>query len=190
MLFLYRVLGNALRSFNRWMAILSAVLILLATLVLTYEVVTRYVMTVANDWVIELCIFLLIAATFLSAGYTQAERGHVGIEVLDEVMSAKWNRYRRLLGDLLSLVVVGFIARNAWHFTANAYEQGWATSSTWAPPLWIPYFFMAFGLTTLCLQMLLQIIEGLLPTHGNEQAGHAHGKPGAQPEQKPNLMGA
>lgn len=170
---LYRVLSNGLRSFNRWMALLSAFLIFAATLVLTYEVVTRYFLKVANDWVIELCIFMLIAATFLSAGYTQAERGHVGIEVLDEVMSPKWNRIRLLMGDAMSLVVVGFIANNAWHFASNAYEQGWATSSTWAPPLWIPYFFMAFGLTTLSLQMVAQIVESLVRLAGRAPAGYA-----------------
>lgn len=157
----YSGVRNALRTFNYWMAILSALLILFATLVLSYEVVTRYFMKVANDWVIELCIYLLIAATFLAAGYTQAERGHVGIEVLDEVMSPRGNRIRRLIGDVLSLVVVAFIARNAWDYMLNAHEQGWATSSTWGPPLWIPYFFMAFGLTTLGLQMLMQIVDNI-----------------------------
>lgn len=158
---IYAGVRDALRTFNYWMAIISAILILFATLVLSYEVVTRYFLTVANDWVIELCIYLLIAATFLAAGYTQAERGHVGIEVLDEVMSARGNRIRRLVGDALSMVVVGIIARNAWQYALNAYQQGWATSSTWAPPLWIPYFFMAFGLTTLGLQMLMQIVDNL-----------------------------
>ncbi|WP_353155529.1 TRAP transporter small permease [Herminiimonas fonticola] len=158
---LIRLLGNSLRAFNRWMAILSALLIVVATLALVYEVITRYYLRVANDWMIEFCVYLLIAATFLAAAYTQAERGHVGIEVLDEVMSPKWNRYRLLAGDVLSLVVVFFIARNAWHFSWNAYEQGWSTSSTWAPPLWIPYFFMAFGLSTMALQMVAQIIETL-----------------------------
>jgi TRAP-type C4-dicarboxylate transport system permease small subunit len=158
---LMRLLGDGLHRFNQWMAILSAFLIVVATLALVYEVITRYFLNVANDWMIEFCVYLLIAATFLAAAYTQAERGHVGIEVLDEVMSAKWNRYRLLLGDILSLLVVAFIARNAWHFTWNAYEQGWATGSTWAPPLWIPYFFMAFGLSTMALQMVMQILDTL-----------------------------
>lgn len=156
-----RLLGAGLRCFNRWMAILSAFLIVTAALALVYEVITRYYLHVANDWMIEFCVYLLIAATFLAAAYTQAERGHVGIEVLDEVMSPKWNRYRLLLGDALSLVVVIFVARNAWQYSWNAYVQGWTTSSTWAPALWIPYFFMAFGLSTTGLQILVQILETL-----------------------------
>lgn len=175
---LIRLMGNGLRTFNRWMAILSALLIVTATLALVYEVLTRYYFRIANDWMIEFCIYLLIAATFLAAAYTQAERGHVGIEVLDEVMSPKWNRYRLLLGDFLSLIVVFFIARNAWHYSWNAYQQGWTTSSTWAPALWIPYFFMAFGLSTMGLQMVLQIIE----TFANRASHEKH--------QEQNLLGA
>lgn len=171
---LYRVMSSGLCRFNRSMAILSALLILAATVVLTYEVITRYFLQMANDWVIELCIFMLIAATFLAAGYTQAERGHVGIDVLDEALSPAWNRVRRLMGDALSLVVVGFIARNAWHFAVEAYTGGWATSSTWAPALWIPYALMAFGLTTLGLQMAVQIIDGLLRPAARQAGATPH----------------
>lgn len=174
---LLRCFGNGLRYFNRSMAIISAMLIVVATLALVYEVVTRYFLTVANDWVIEFCIYLLIAATFLSAAYTQSERGHVGIEVLEEIMSAKWNRIRLLLGDMLSVVVIVFIANNAWHYCLEAYQQNWTTDSTWAPPLWIPYLMMAFGLTTLALQIIVQIIE-TLTLHVPDQ------------EQKKNLLGA
>lgn len=185
---LYRVLGSGLCRFNRAMAIVSAFLIFFATLVLTYEVLTRYVMKVANDWVIELCIFLLIAATFLSAGYTQAERGHVGIEVLDEVMSPKWNRIRMVFADVLSLLVIGFVAHNAWHFTIDAYTQGWTTSSSWGPSLAVPYFLMAFGLSTLGLQMLVQIVEGLIDIRGKQHAGEKAAARAAAPAQK--LTGA
>jgi TRAP-type C4-dicarboxylate transport system permease small subunit len=168
---LLRHFGKGLRAFNRGMAILSAFLIVVAILALVYEVTTRYFIHIANDWMIEFCVYLLIAATFLAAAYTQAERGHVGIEVLDEVMSAKWNRYRLLLGDFLSLIVVFFIARNAWHYAWDAYQQGWTTSSTWAPPLWIPYFLMAFGLSTTGLQMIVQILETLFfhPAHDKQE---------------------
>lgn len=169
-----RSLANGLSSFNRLMAILSAFLIFGTTMVLVYEVLTRYIFKVTNDWVIELCIFLLIAATFLSAGYTQAERGHVGIEVLDEVLSPFWNRVRRVLGDFLSLLVVAFIARNAWTYTFIANDEGWRTGSTWAPALWIPYSLMGFGLTTLALQMLVQIVEGLVKP-ADEQQNHLKG---------------
>jgi len=91
---LWRVFSGTVRGINQAMAYLSALLILVCSLVLVYEVITRYVIQVSNDWVIELSIFMLIAATFLAAAHTQRERGHVGIEILDEVMSKQASRIR------------------------------------------------------------------------------------------------
>ena len=55
------------------------------------------------DWGLELSIFLLIIATFMSAGYTQLQRGHVTIEVLEHLLSPRANKWRYLIGDTLSL---------------------------------------------------------------------------------------
>lgn len=155
----WRLFSGGIKKFNRAMAYLAALLILACTLVLVYEVITRYVIKVSNNWVIELSVFMLIGATFLAAAHTQMERAHVGIEVLDEVMSERWTRWRVLLGDILSAMFCAFVAYRAWTYWHEAWDGGWETSSTWAPKLWIPYFFMAFGMTLLVLQYLVQIVE-------------------------------
>lgn len=157
----WRLVSGAIKGVNTLMAYVSAFLILACTLVLVYEVITRYVIHVSNDWVIELSIYMLIAATFLAAAHTQRERAHVGIEVLDEVMSAKWNRWRYLFGDLLSMLFCALIAYLTWVHWHEAFEEGWESSSTWAPKLWIPFFFMAFGMSMLVLQYLVQIVEDI-----------------------------
>lgn len=169
----WRLFSGTVRSVNQALAYVSALLILLCSLVLVYEVVTRYILNISNDWVIELSIFMLIAATFLAAAHTQRERGHVGIEILDEIMSKRASQIRLLFGDILSMLFCGLVAYLSAVYCHEAWDQGWATSSTWGPPLWIPYFFMAFGMLLLTLQFVVQIIEGLmgkvpdLPKHGH-----------------------
>lgn len=165
----WRLFSGTVRKVNELMAYLSAFLILACTLVLVYEVVTRYVIHVSNDWVIELSIFMLIAATFLAAAHTQRERAHVGIEVLDEVMSAKWNRWRYIFGDVLSMAFCALIAYLSWVYWHEAWEGGWETSSTWAPKLWIPYFFMALGMTLLVLQYVVQVVEDVFEPAKHQQ---------------------
>jgi TRAP-type C4-dicarboxylate transport system permease small subunit len=105
----------------------------------------------------------------MAAAYTQEGRAHVGIEVLDSLLSPRWNRWRHLVGDVLSAVFCGFIAFYAWRYFSEAWEGGWVTDSIWAPRLWIPYFFMSLGMTTLTLQFLVQIADDLFVSGGRKE---------------------
>lgn len=156
------ILGSvqkALDGVNLVMAVGSAVAILLAAIVLTWEVVGRYFLGSAGDWQDELSTFLLIGATFASAAWTQARRGHVGIEALAHVLPPGINRVRCFLADLIALLFCGFFAWKCWELLFEAWEEGQTTPSSWGPPLWIPYACMAFGMGLLTLQLLVQTLQ-------------------------------
>jgi TRAP-type C4-dicarboxylate transport system permease small subunit len=97
----------------------------------------------------------------MGAAYTQVHRGHVGIEILENILSRRANRWRDLIGALLSAVVCAVLAWQTWSLFAEAWTFNYITESTWAPKLWVPYFFMALGLTMLGLQLVVQILEDL-----------------------------
>lgn len=156
-----RPLALVLALLNRLMAGLGMLALLAASLILTSSVVMRYFLHASTDWQDEAAVFCLVGATFLCGGFVQGMRGHIGIEAVSSLLPVAVNRVRQWLVDLMSLLFCGFFAWKSWTLWWEAWSEGQTTSSSWAPPLWIPYGLMAAGMSLLVLQLLLQWLVGL-----------------------------
>lgn len=141
---------------NERILLASTLAIVAAALVLTGSVATRYVLKVPTDWQDEASVFLMVGATFLSGAYVQSQRGHVGIAALAGMLPPSVNRWRVILADAISFLFCSFFSWKSWTLLRDAVVDDQTTSSTWAPPLWIPYGMMAVGMTLVAAQLLLQ----------------------------------
>ncbi len=142
-----------------WVVVFVAMFALVAaSLVLSYSVVVRYLFKSPTDWQDEMAVFLLVGATFGCGAMVQAHRGHVGIGVLEGLLPPRLNSLRLLLVDTVSGLFCAFFAWKSWTLCAEAWREGQTTSTTWAPPLWIPYSLMAAGMTLLVLQFFCQVL--------------------------------
>lgn len=150
-------LARALQGANRLMVVLGMVALLVASVVLTYSVVSRYVVKASTDWQDEAAVFCLVGATFMCGAFVQAVRGHVGIDAIAALLPRAVNRLRLALVDALSAAFCAFFAWKSWSLFHEAWVDGQTTSSSWAPPLWIPYGLMALGMTLLSAQLLVQL---------------------------------
>ncbi len=146
---------------NNLVLMVSMLALLSACLVLTLSVVLRYFLKVPTDWQDEVSVFLLIGAIFMCGAFVQAERGHIGISALEGFFSPLANHLRILFCDIASFTFCTFFTYKTWSMLHEAVVEGQTSSSSWGPPLWIPYGLMAVGMTLLCLQILLQIAVGI-----------------------------
>ena len=151
------VLGRAMALVNRVIVLVCSLALIAASLILSYSVIVRSLLKSPTYWQDEAAVFLLVGATFLSAASVQARRGHVGIEAVVELLSPAANRVRFLLVDVASLLFCGFFAWKSWSLFHEAWVDGQVSSSTWGPPLSIPYGIMAAGMSLLSVQLALQI---------------------------------
>ena len=149
--------ARALRWVNQMMVFAGMLALLVAALVLTSSVVTRYLLKASTDWQDEAAVFCLVGATFMCSAFVQALRGHVGIEALAGVLPPLANRVRLTAVDLLCLLFCAFFTWKSWTLFHEAWAEGQTTSSSWAPPLWIPYSLMAVGMSLLTLQLAVQL---------------------------------
>ena len=154
-----RPLARVLYQINRVMLALGMVALVVASFILTYSVVSRYIFKAATDWQDEAAVFCIVGTVFLCGAFVQAGRGHVGIEAIAGLMPAWMNRMRMIAVDLLSFLFCAFFAWKSWTLWHEAWVDKMTTSSTWAPPLSIPYGLMSFGMTLLALQLLLQLVS-------------------------------
>ena len=67
---------------NAVMVFIGMIALLIASLVLTYSVFSRYLFKAATDWQDEVAVFSIVGAVFLAGAWVQAQRGHVGIEAV------------------------------------------------------------------------------------------------------------
>ena len=154
-------LARALRALNRVLMGIGMVALLAASAVLTSSVVSRYFLKASTDWQDEASVFLLVGATFTCGAFVQSIRGHIGIEAVVGVLPAAANRWRMALVDLFCLAFCAFFAWKSWTLLHEAWVDGQTTSSSWAPPLWIPYGLMSIGMSLLTLQLLVQACAGI-----------------------------
>lgn len=150
-------LDRALKAVNRAVMMPCMLAVFLAAAILTYSVGARYFFKVPTEWQDETAIFLLIGATFFSAAYVQSFRGHVGVEAIAGLLSARANHWRMLFVELFSLAFCSFFAWKSWTLFQEALHERHSSNSTWGPPLWIPYSLMACGMTLLALQLALEL---------------------------------
>ncbi len=166
-------ISAAVEAINHVMFNLSAIALVAAALVLTGGVVGGHITGRSLVWQDEVTIFLIAGAIFMSAATVQARRGHIGIEVLDPILSDGVNRFRRALVDA---IVLGFCLFFAWKAGALLFEavhEGQTSHSAWGPPLWIPYSVLTVGMVLLAVQVALQVGQRSLITLGTVVAGVA-----------------
>ena len=159
----------ALAAADRWLnranraLMLPCMLALIAAAgVLTYSVAARYFFKIPTDWQDEAAVFLLVGATFVSGAWVQSQRGHIGIEALAGLLPPAVNRWRMMLVDLGSSAFCLFFAWKSWTLLAESWHEGQTTTSTWGPPLWIPYGLMTLGMVMVGLQLLLHLAARLV----------------------------
>ena len=150
-------LERAIRGVNKVMAVFGMIALLVASFVLTYSVFSRYLFRAATDWQDEVAVFSIVGAVFLAGAWVQAQRGHIGIEAVASILPPSANRVRIVIVDALTLSFCAFFAWKSWTLFHEAWVDKMTTSSTFSPPLTIPYGLMALGMTLLVVQIALQL---------------------------------
>jgi TRAP-type C4-dicarboxylate transport system permease small subunit len=141
---------------------LSALCIVAAALIITEGVFVRKILNMSTIWQTEMCVFLLIFATFVGSAFVQKNDHHLNVDFLLVYLPPKVREFFLLSGAIFTMTLAGIIAWYAWPMWWETVVENFHSMSLWGPPLWIPYFFIPFGLTLLVLQYVVSIVEKII----------------------------
>lgn len=123
-------------------------------LIVTYEVVMRYVFTAPTRWVEETASLLQIYGVFLACAWLVARREHIRITVVTARLPQAVRLWVARASLLIVAVIAGFAAWSATELMASAITRGERTDSTLELPMWLLHAPVVVGLGLAALQAL------------------------------------
>ncbi|ESR26252.1 TRAP transporter small permease [Lutibaculum baratangense] len=146
-------------ALSRAGGILAMLLLAAAVLVTCQMIVVRYFLNASTVWQTEFVIYSIVAATFIGSPAVLIDRGHVGVEVLPNMLSPGPRFWLELAGAIAGLVFCILLAWSGGIFFYEALTRGWKTSTVWALPLWIPTLPLPLGIGLLALQYTAEMLK-------------------------------
>ncbi len=142
---------------------LSSWLPVFMVLIISLDVMIRYLFQFTFIWVIELEIYLFGFMFLLGSGYALKHEKHVRVDVFYSRFSEKKKAMIDLIGGLLYLVPWCYIVVFAsWKYTYSSFLMGESSAQPGGlPALYVLKFSIAIGFFLLLLQGISQILKSL-----------------------------
>jgi TRAP-type C4-dicarboxylate transport system permease small subunit len=157
---------RAVSNVSRALGMLATFFLALAMLVVCQMIFVRYILGEATIWQTDFVVYSATAAIFVGAPYVLLKKGHVGVDVIEHLVSDRTRFWLRLAGCWLGLIFCAIMLAASWINFHEAWAHGWTAPTVWAPPLWIPYLAVPVGFALLCLQYVAEILK----LHTDERA--------------------
>jgi TRAP-type C4-dicarboxylate transport system permease small subunit len=147
---------------NRLLGERLCYLYLAAVVITAYEVVMRYLFDAPTVWAFELTILLCAICYLLSGGFVTAQRKHIAITSVYDLMPARIRWWLDLLALLTGILAMGLLAWAAWRPAVLAVTIVERTGSAWnSPSPAIIKPLIAIGALLIVLQLLVQLYRHL-----------------------------
>ncbi|HBB79109.1 hypothetical protein BBI09_12225 [Stutzerimonas xanthomarina] len=154
---------SAIETLSRLGGVSAVFLLIIAMVVMCQMILMRYLFRAPTIWQTEVVVFAATAAIFIGAPYVLMKKGHVGVDVIELMLSAPNRRRMQCLGAVLGLMFCVLMSVASGIYVYEAWEGGWTTPTIAAIPLWIPATPMLVGFGLLCLQYVVELMKMIRP---------------------------
>ncbi len=135
-------------------------LLLVMAFLITADVFMRYVFNRPIPGSLEITEFMLAVLVFLGLAYAQAQRAHVGVDLVVQKLPPRLAAGVDSAVTLLAILIYAFIVWKSYGNAAQALRTGLESDILGIPHF--PFrFLVPIGATLLCLELLVTLEERL-----------------------------
>lgn len=149
-----------IRKFELFASITAVFFLIIAVLLVAFNVIGRYVFNYGAPWCEEVIRYSVIFATFFGLSLAVAKNQSMKIDILLQITKNKVRYLINLLGVLVEFVVLWFLVYFSYLLVSEAIQTGQITPST-DYPIYIPYFIVALGVLFCAIRSIEALINAL-----------------------------
>lgn len=140
----------------------GAIMVLPLIFAMVYEVVSRYALGTSTIWAFEIAYMLMATIFMFGMAHTLKRKQHVSVDFLYNMLAPRSQAMVDVVGYILVLPAVAWIAHELFYYAYGAYESGRGSGqSSWNPVVWPMRTVLFIGFTVLALQLVLEIAKSL-----------------------------
>ncbi len=162
---------NVIDNLNKVIGYVSCIIFIPMMLIVTYEVIMRYVFNSPTIWAWDLNIQLFAFVTMLGGGYTLLYEGHVCVDVLVQKMNIKKRAILNLIISLIILFGVIVLLFGGIKIFILSYKVKETMSTLWAPPIYYMKMMIPVGSFLILLQVISNCLKNIKIIHDKGKRG-------------------
>lgn len=152
---------TALQYVNRFVTMAIGLFVVIASLLVVFEVVMRYGLKSPTLWSAELVTYLCGALYVLAGTYTESHDGHVRMDVFYGRFPPRARAAADLISALCLIAFCGAIAWAAAEWTWDAIANRLTSGSVWDPPIAPIRLAMLLGAVLLLLYGVANLVASV-----------------------------
>jgi TRAP-type mannitol/chloroaromatic compound transport system permease small subunit len=152
---------DGIELINEWAGRISSFLIPSLMVIVTYEVLMRYLINRPTIWSLEMSQFLFAGFIALGGGYTFLHHGHVHVEILVSRFSERKQAIVRLFSWPLFFFFMIFFLTKVWEMSLESLFAREHSNSLFDPPVYPMKISIAVGVSLMLLQGIVHFFRDL-----------------------------
>jgi TRAP-type C4-dicarboxylate transport system permease small subunit len=144
---------------NFALGMVSGLGILLMGLILTYEVLCRYLLNAPTIWAQETSIYLYMWTMLAAASYTLQTGKHVHVDLVVDRLPARPRLALEAMTSAVGSVFCGVVSVQAYEMIAATVRFGKVSATPLRVPLWIPQSALLMGFVLLTFQFAFLVMD-------------------------------